>query len=38
MVGGKRKRIKEQVGCKMGDEVNRKMLEGREKKRRHEVE
>ena len=31
--------MKEQVGCKMRDEVNRKRLEGREKKKRRiEVE
>ena len=38
-VGGKRKRMKEQVGCKKGDDVNRKRLEGIEKKEeRSEVE
>ena len=35
-VGGKRKRMKEQVGHKMEDDVNRKRLEGSKKKKKEE--
>ena len=39
-VGGKRKRMKEQVGYKMEDDIIRKRLEGKKKKKkkRSEVE